>query len=293
MPEHPHAPGEPAAADGAAAPAVAAVLVTAHGRLRGVDLAGPARLAVDDTHAVVEPQHGGAVTLPLARLDGARATAAYLALHAGGEVLELAAAPADAAALDAAARRIAEGACALPELTRGLRALGARRGSPGSDHDRYFAPFLGALTAARRATAPERAREVATPWRAAAAVSADDTAAALRAAISGLASSRFPERAPDRRALEAELLELAERALDALDALDAAARALAESAAEERFARWRAWSGALAAVLAAADRAWLDSVPVLADSRGAAGRTWRRVLGRDGRPDGAPPGSDR
>ena len=129
----------------------------------------------------------------------------------------------------------------------------------------------------------------------ASAAAAPSMVATLRATLRGFAVSRFPDRAPDQRALEAELLELAEPTFDALDALDAAARALAASEPDTRFALWRDWTSALRAVLAAADRCWLAARPVLADASGASGarrapgRTWRHAAGRDeGGAGGAP-----
>ena len=121
----------------------------------------------------------------------------------------------------------------------------------------------------------------ATPVAIASAAGAAAMAASLRAALRAFAVARFPERAPDQRALEAELLELAEPTLASLDALDDAARALFAAEPASRFVSWRAWTSALARVLGAADRCWLDALPVLADSRGAQGRAWRRVVGRD------------
>ena len=162
----------------------------------------------------------------------------------------------------------------LPEVTRALRAFGARRGRPGSDHDRFYAPLLDALRAAR----DHVARGTDRPWEAAGAVDARAVSGEVRAALADLAARHAGPRAPDRRALEAELEELAAPLLAALDALGAAAADLAAADAAGRPAAWRAWSAALGRAFAAADGAWEATLPVLADPRGGVGRLWRRVL---------------
>ena len=53
--------------------------------------------------------------------------------------------------------------------------------------------------------------------------------------------------------------------------------------ADARFLRWREWAAVVRDVFAAADAAWLASVPTLCDSRGRRGRLWRRLLGGFGR----------
>lgn len=162
----------------------------------------------------------------------------------------------------------------LPEVTRALRAFGARRGRPGSDHDRFFAPLLDPLRRAR----DHVARGTDRPWDAARCVDAGAVAADVRAALDALAAEHGGPRAPDRRALAAELDELAEPLFDALGALGGAADALAAAGDAGRPAAWRAWALALARAFAAADAAWESMLPALADPRGGAGRLWRRVL---------------
>ncbi len=163
---------------------------------------------------------------------------------------------------------------AIPELTRALRTFASHRGAPGSDHDRYFAPLVGALRVARDALAaggPE-------PWRAAERVDAAAVADAVRATCAALAGERAGGSAPARRALEAELVELAGPLLAALDDVAARARALAAADAVERPACWGEWSRALGAAFAAADASWEASLPALADPRGGMGRLWRSLL---------------
>ena len=162
----------------------------------------------------------------------------------------------------------------LPEVTRALRAFGTRRGRPGSDHDRFFAPLLDPLRRAR----DHVARGTGRPWEAAGHVDAAAVAAGVRAALDALAAEHGGPRPPDRRALAAELDELAEPLFAALDALGVAAASLAAADDAERPSAWRAWGAALARAFSAADGVWEAMLPALADPRGGAGRLWRRVL---------------
>jgi hypothetical protein len=168
----------------------------------------------------------------------------------------------------------APGEYQLPEVTRALRAFGARRGRPGSDHDRFYAPLLDPLRRAR----DHVARGTDRPWEAAALVDAGAVDAAVRAALAALAAEHGGAQPADRRALAAELEELAGPLFGALGALGGAAGALAAAAPPERAAAWRAWAAALGRAFAAADATWEAMLPALADPRGGAGRLGRRVL---------------
>src|SRR6185503_6026931 len=90
---------------------------------------------------------------------------------------------------------MAESNAALPEFTRALRALGSRRGrrggrAAGADQQaRFFSPLVDATT----------------------------LRAAFRETLDTFAHDRYPEYAPARRALEAELFDVAEPLFSALD----------------------------------------------------------------------------
>jgi hypothetical protein len=222
---------------------------------------------------------------PTAAVDGARveiaAAAATPTGHegraqltiflGGGDVLEVTGAP---KAVRALARQLEDDACALTEQTLPLRGLGSHRANPGSDHDRFYGPLLASRRAAERAD------------DAAGRVSAFDAVVigrALDATLAAFAADRFPDDAPDRRALEAELREHAAPVHAALERLAAAAAGARAAADDARFLRWREWAAVVRDVFAAADVAWLASVPTLCDSRGRRGRLWRRLLGGFGR----------
>jgi hypothetical protein len=244
---------------------------------RGREFGGPARVAVHAEGVVVVLASAGEgrerrIAYPLSAIDGVGAAAAQLTLYLhGGDVLEVTGDTLGAARMTALAQRLETLASELPEQTLALRGLGSPRAYPGSDHDRFYGPLLRARRLAADAeTAAER-------------LAAFDSAVLRREveqAGAAFAGARHPESAPDRRALEAELLDCAEALLEALDALDAAARSVRESPDEARFARWRDWGAAVRRVFGEADRCWMASLPALCDPRGADGRFWRRVVGR-------------
>lgn len=222
-----------------------------------------------DVHGVVV--HTRAVThdIAFAVLDGATADrdGAALVLHPrGGDAMRMQ--PADDAprsAFDAFVARVLAGAYALPEMMRDLRAYGSSRANPGSEHDRYFAPLVDPLRRVRVEHAmPSRALA---PWRVAELLDATTVGAQWRLTMSALAAARCPSSPPDCRALEAELHDEAEPLFEALDALTSAAQVLGVAPDAERVTAWRLWCKALGASLVAADRAWVRSLPALAESR--------------------------
>ena len=233
-----------------------------------VDGLGEATFRAEPGRVVLSTARGADVEIPYARLAGLAATRAddtlTLSLHLGDGGLIRVAARGGTAAFDAAIGRLVADAFALPELMRGMRAFGASRALPGSDHDRFFAPLVEPLRALR--ASHERALgagATAAPWRVAESVGATRAAAEIRAALGALAASRYPASAPDRRALEAELLDETEPLFTALDELTAAAQRLGVASERDRVATWRAWCSALGATFVAADRCWAAVLPAL------------------------------
>jgi hypothetical protein len=266
-------PDEPAPAP------VAPVRVS--GIVRGRELAFEGVLTLGETGLRLAPASAdpsdlspaGGVVLRYATIEGARAEAGLVALYlpGGEDVVELSAGAGQAAALGAALAELTRRACALPELTHHLRALGSERARPGSDHDRFYGPLL----AARRS-----AQVIASPADQLRAFDAALLRDGAEQALADFAAARFPDAAPDRRALHAELDEIAEPLWRSLAALERAHDAAQSSPDDTLFVRWRAWAAAVRAVFVAADRVWLAALPALADSRGREGRLWRRVLWR-------------
>lgn len=163
-----------------------------------------------------------------------------------------------------------ESAAGLPELTRSLRGLGSRRAGPGAEHDRFFEPLLDARRIAERAADRES-------------VVAAFSGAALRARLSrrmsDFAAERYPGDPPERRALEAELLECAEPFFGSLDGLAPLERAVCMGADSEKADAWQAWTVALRRAFERADECWLTLRLVLVDSRREPPRRrrgWRR-----------------
>jgi hypothetical protein len=136
----------------------------------------------------------------------------------------------------------------LPELTRALRALGSARRSVGSLQSQFFHALLESRRRAedgRSATARLRAFD------------AGELSRALDRAIDRIVAEWPDKRESVHRALRAELEERASPYSSALDLL--AERAASALTADEsaRLSAWRAWTGQLATVFAAADQSWM------------------------------------
>jgi len=155
-------------------------------------------------------------------------------------------------------------ASVMPELTRGLRGLGSRRGTPGTAHDAWFAPLLSARRAVEGVSDPLRQVEL---------LDAPRLTETITRVISELAAIRAPTDAAMQRAIEAALEEDAEPMFAALQRLEVAAAALRGSAPDSRLADWRRWVEMLRGVFAAADESWVRAVGVLGDEGEASARS--------------------
>jgi hypothetical protein len=229
-----------------------------------------------DYDAVVELRQGvvrisidtgkpGVIRIPVDDLQGAVAAHGELQLHRrDGSIVTLSGSP----HLEGLRHRLEPVACAFPAQTLSLRHFGSERSAPGSDHDRWFE----ALLTARRVA--EESRTVETQRR------AFDAERMLRHAATvrdGWAAARF-EGAADRRALVAELEEIGAEYSAALRRMEAAAALLRHAPDSAQFESWRGWAATVQGAFRAADEAWAAMVPVLADSRGAKGALWRKLV---------------
>jgi hypothetical protein len=204
-------------------------------RFRGSLVIEPLRLEVRDTQGRLETNY--------ALLTDATWAGGELGLHwergaarvRGGEAL----APAWA--------RIVASACALPEVARGLRSLGTRRGGKADLQRRFFGPLL---VGRRRLEEPDSME-----WRLAH-FDARVVRRQIDEALAGIARERHPASPPHRRALGAALDEAVEELAVQLELLDRAADAARMGAEGRRFVAWRAWTTQLRAVFVEADRAW-------------------------------------
>lgn len=136
----------------------------------------------------------------------------------------------------------------LPELTRGLRALGSARKGGGAQSI-LFHPLLEARRRAADArTAHGRVR----------AFDATDLGRALERAIERIVAEWPDTRTSARRALRAELVERVHPYSATLPPLSQRAAEVLEADEARQLDAWRAWTTQLAATFDAADRAWLS-----------------------------------
>ncbi len=228
--------------------------------------AGQAALQLDDDTLVITPDAGPRemrpVRLPLGRLAGLAVgthpdAPDALLLHPlqGVAIGILSRREEQRGDLLSIGRRAERRAYTLPELTRGLRAVGSRSGAPGDEHDRWF----GGLLTARR----EAAR--ADGWAAQVkAFAPHPLRRQLADTLTALAVARHPASAPDQRALVAALEEQALPLERALESMEAATGRLHSAADHERLVAWRAWVEATRHCFVAADQGWLAMTPLLA-----------------------------
>lgn len=222
------------------------------GMVRGRELDAPASVSLADDAVVLAWDNAAAWRLELDGLDGIMPRQNQVTLYlASGDVLELT----ENDALRQFASNLLDSACRVPELTRGLRALGSVRGEPGNAHDRWFAPLL----AARRAVAgiSDAERQVAL-------IDAAQIASQLRKVMTEIAKEQAPAQPAMQRAIEAALHEDSEATFDALERLAFAADVLRVSPLDTRLADWRRWMTALREVFIAADQSWPKCARVIA-----------------------------
>ena len=224
------------------------------GLLGGKELSGAANVSVDDD-AVVLAGDRERVVIPFATLHGMRLLGDSLELfHESGDVVLLEGSSDMAAVATQLSRRL----CSLPEMMRSLRAFGSRKATPREEHDRFFAILLEARRAAEGAPNVVALR---------AAFDAGELRGAFTKRLKEFAAERYPKHPPERRALEAELLESVEPLMASVTTLEQAQDALGASDDAERFVRWRSWSSALGRVFERADECWFSVSAILVDGR--------------------------
>jgi hypothetical protein len=248
-------------------PAATPRRVVLGGLLRGRELEGDAMVTLDADALSIDTARGR-ISLALAELEGIRVPGDVLELYlATGDVLQLE----QAQDLNVLATEFASNACAIPEMTRSLRALGAGSLAAGDEHDRFFGPLLEARLLAERA--PNLV-----------ALRAAFDAAALRASVERvleeIATDRYPRAAGERRALRAELSDNVHELFARIAELERAEAALGACDDSERFVRWREWQSVLRNVFRSADESWIVIHPVLSNDRRAAPSFWKRMFGR-------------
>ncbi|MFN8571638.1 MAG: hypothetical protein U0132_06225 [Gemmatimonadaceae bacterium] len=217
----------------------------------GEDYAGRGRLRLFEHELVVDVTGAARVIrIAYAALSGADLRSGALTLYAPHGQLVALAAP----GIEGAWLAVQERACALPELTIGLRALGSRHGGDAALQGRFFAPLL----AARRRLEEQRDLE----WRLVA-FDAEDLRQLTTTVLRDMVAERTFDTAALRRSLEAQALDEAEGLHAALESLGVAAEDVRRAADAERFEAWRAWASRARVVFVEADRCWLAVRPLL------------------------------
>jgi hypothetical protein len=226
-------------------------------RISGAELRGGTLVLEEDALIIVLPVNAEErpVRVPFATIDtiGVDGDDVIVALLDGARIEVLAESTPDELCDHLLAR-----CCALPEVTRALRAFGSRRrqrdrrGGGAIEQQRFFAPLVDARRGAAKATVPH---DIVAAFDAAAMTKAFDET------LTAFAATRFGDYAPARRALEAELVDLAEPLHEALRMLEEAGAA-ARGAPRDLHA-YRQWFSRLRDTFDAADRAWLALDAVL------------------------------
>ncbi len=226
----------------------------ASGSWQGTAVEGEARIRLHQRGIVLAWHDGRAEwRVPFADLSGFALRADALVLYGSSGSVALT----SQYRLQALWQALIDLACALPELARGARTVGSRRGGDPSMQARFFAPVLDAR---RRAELQASADGKVT------ALDGTTIAAQVTQILAGIAQSRWPHDLPEQRALGAELEECCEGLFAACEALAESAREWFAAGDERRLDAWREWVAAAARVFAASDRGWGDIVIALASA---------------------------
>jgi hypothetical protein len=232
------------------------------GAVRGRTVAGPATVRLGERGMAVVME-SAELRLPYGRLEGWRVHDEALSIRiSGGDELTLRW-PGGPLRL---AEALASHACALPELTRGLRSLGSSRARADAAQSTLFAPLLAGRRRAARMRDPAGRMQ---------ALDAGLLEREIQAALGVIAAVRVRQPGPERRALDAALEEAAAPLLSAVRALATAAAAYTRAPELRRLAAWREWTEAARALFATADACWPAVRAALAGAHGVPPR-WRR-----------------
>ena len=214
------------------------------GIVRGREIDTSASVTLDQDTLVLAWQHATPWRLSLSGIEGIASCGSSLTVYlVSNDVLELSGDD----QLRPLGLQLLDRACAMPELTRGLKSLGSSRGTPVVAHDRWFAPLL----AARRAV-----EGVSDPARQVMLLDAATLTKSVERAIADIAATTAPGDPAEQRAVEAALEEEAASVFTAIESMGLAGDALRGGALDSRIADWRQWVETVRGVFAAADDAW-------------------------------------
>lgn len=233
------------------------------GIVRGREINAAATLTLDHDAVMLSWPDAAAWRLDLDGLEGVNAGPSTLTLYLRDhDVLELSGSD----GLRPFAMTMIERACRMPELTRGLRELGAvrrtdvRREGPSPlhiAHDLWFAPLLEARRAVQGVSDP--ARQVMLMDGAA-------LTTAMTTASAKIAATLSPNDAAEQRALDAAIEDEAAPMFGALERMRLAGDAVRSGASDTQLADWRRWVATARDVFAAADEAWAGIGMIVGES---------------------------
>jgi len=214
------------------------------GIVRGREIDASASVTLDQDSLVLAWQDATPWRLLLSGIEGIAGGGSSLTVYlVSNDVLELSGDD----QLRALGRQLLDRACAMPELTRGLKSLGASRGMPVAAHDRWFAPLLAARRSVEGVSDPARQVLLLDP----ATLTKD-----IERAIAEIAATKAPGHPAEQRAVEAALEEEAAPVFRAIESMGLAGDAVRGGALDTRITDWRQWVETVRGVFAAADDAW-------------------------------------
>ena len=213
-------------------------------------LSGPGRLRLTSDSIVVDTNGNETFVVEYGELHGGSWRTGELSMYGepGNVVVE------STRNLQHAWVTLVERSCLLPELARGHRLLGSRRGGPVDQQGRFLAPLLQA----RR-----RLEEEADLEARVAAIDARALRERLDGALQAIAKDAYPLSSPDRRALEAELEEAMTPLFHGIRSMEATARHFRSAPEAIRFLAWREWVASVSNVFAQADSGWASAASLL------------------------------
>jgi hypothetical protein len=230
-----------------------ALTVQVVGIVRGREINATAVVTLDSDAVVLSWPQAAAWRLELDGIEGVGTTATVLTIYLRDhDVLELSGSD----AVRHMGVAIIDRACRMPELTRGLRELGAVRRtdvratgrSPlHTAHDLWFAPLLSARMAVHGVSDPSRQVML---------MDGAALTAAMTEASAQIASALSPGDAAEQRAVEAAIEDEAAPMFAALERLRLAGETVRTGATDTRIADWRRWVVAARDVFTGADEAW-------------------------------------
>lgn len=245
--------------NGAVHTGMQALAVRVVGIVRGREIDAPATVTLDHDAIVLNWSDAAAWRLEFDGIEGIGAGPVSLTVYLRDhDVLEFTGSD----LLRPFASAVMDRACRMPELTRGLKRLGAvHRGSGRQSmvsttggpsplqvaHDVWFAPLLAARKAVHGVSDPSRQVEL---------MDGATLIDAMTEAAARIAATLAPESPAEQRALEAAIEDEAAAMFAALQRLRIAGDRVRNGDTDTRLADWRRWVTAAGDAFGGADEAW-------------------------------------